>query len=42
MPKKTDLRAVGVVTVGVMLAGFIMYQLREFQTVRQASAGFNG
>jgi hypothetical protein len=40
MPKKSDLKAVGVVTVGVMLAGFLMFQLREIRTVQQASAGF--
>lgn len=42
MPKKADLKAVGIVTVGVMLAGFLMYQFRDVQLVAQASAGYNG
>jgi hypothetical protein len=42
MPKKQDLKAVAIVTVGVMLAGFLMYQFRDVQLVGQASAGYNG
>lgn len=42
MPKKQDLRAVAIVTVGVMLAGFLMFQFRDVQLVGQASAGYNG
>lgn len=40
MPKKQDLKAVGIVAVGVMLAGFVMFQFRDVQLVAQASAGY--
>lgn len=39
--KKTDIKAVATVTVGVILAGFVMNQLRGLQPVAQARAGFN-
>lgn len=40
MPKKQDVKAVAVVTVGVMLAGFLMYQFRDVGLVAQASSGY--
>lgn len=39
--KKADIKAVVTVTAGVVLAGFLMHQLRGIAPVAQASAGFN-
>lgn len=41
MPKKGDLKAVAIVTVGVMLAGFVMFQFRDVGVIGQSRAGFN-
>ncbi|WGT50156.1 hypothetical protein [Thioclava nitratireducens] len=40
MIKKQDVKAVGVVMVGVLLAGFVMYQFRDVSAVAQASNGY--
>jgi len=42
MPDKKDLRLVAVVTAGVMLAGFIMYQFRDVSIIDQSRNGFGG
>ncbi len=41
MLKKQDVKSVGLVAVGVMLAGFVMYQLRDVSVVAQARAGYD-
>lgn len=41
MVKKGDVKAVAIVMVGVMLAGFAMYQFRDVGLVNDARAGFN-
>ncbi|WP_255729313.1 MULTISPECIES: hypothetical protein [unclassified Epibacterium] len=41
MLKKQDVKSVGLVTVGVMLAGFVMYQLRDVSVIAQARAGYD-
>lgn len=41
MVKKGDVKAVAIVMVGVMLAGFAMYQFRDVGLVSDARAGFN-
>lgn len=41
MPKKGDLKAVAAVVVGVMLAGWIMYQFRDVGLVAEARNGFD-
>ncbi|SFN65136.1 hypothetical protein SAMN05216224_108140 [Thioclava dalianensis] len=41
MVKKGDVKAVAVVMVGVMLAGFAMYQFRDIGLVSQARNGYN-
>lgn len=40
MPKKADIKAVAIVTVGVLVAGLIMYQFRDVGLVNQSSSGF--
>jgi len=40
MLKKTDVKAVAVVVVGVMLAGFIMFQFRDVQLIGTARDGY--
>lgn len=41
MVKKGDVKAVAVVMVGVMLAGFAMYQFRDIGLIGQARNGYN-
>jgi hypothetical protein len=41
MPKKQDFKAVGIVAVGVMLAGYLMFQFRDVSVVAQASSGYS-
>lgn len=41
MPKKADVKAVAVVTVGVMVAGFLMYQFRDIGLIRAARSGYD-
>lgn len=38
--KKADIKAVATVTAGVVIAGFLMHQLRGIAPVAQARAGF--
>lgn len=40
MVKKQDVKAVGVVVAGVMLAGLIMSQFADFGAVHKARSGF--
>jgi hypothetical protein len=42
MLKRTDVKSVAIVVVGVMLAGYAMYQFRDINTVNEARAGFGG
>jgi len=39
--KKQDIKSVAIVTVGVMLAGFVMFQLRDVGVIAQARAGYD-
>ncbi len=41
MLKKGDVKAVSLVVVGVMIAGFAMYNLRSFDLIAQARAGYD-
>lgn len=41
MPKKQDIKAVGLVVVGVMIAGFAMHQFRDIDLIAQSRHGFN-
>lgn len=41
MLKKQDVKSVGLVAVGVMLAGFAMFQLRDVGLIAQARAGYD-
>lgn len=41
MLKKQDVKGVGLVMVGVMLAGIAMYQLRDVGLIAQARAGYD-
>lgn len=40
MPKKTDIKAVGIVVVGVILAGFVMNKFRDVEMVGQSRNGY--
>lgn len=40
--KKADFKLVGLMTAGVMLAGYLMYQFRDVGPVDQARSGFGG
>ena len=42
MPKKGDIKAVGTIVAGVMLAGWVMYQFRDVGPIGQARAGYGG
>lgn len=39
--KKGDARMVGLVTLGVIAAGFVMYQFRDVGLISQARAGYD-
>jgi hypothetical protein len=39
--KKQDIKSVALVSVGVMLAGFVMFQLRDMSIIAQARAGYD-
>jgi hypothetical protein len=41
MVRKADFKMVALVAVGVMLAGFTMFQLRDVALVNQARNGFD-
>ena len=41
MLKKDDVKSVGLVTVGVLIAGFIMHKMTGIAVVDQSRAGFN-
>ena len=41
MPKKSDLKAVAAVIVGVMAAGWIMYQFRDVGFIADARNGYD-
>ena len=40
MPKKNDVKAVGYVVVGVLIAGFLMQQLRDVALIADARDGY--
>ncbi len=42
MPKKADIKLVGLMTLSVMLAGYAMYQFRDVDAVDQVRSGFGG
>lgn len=41
MPKKSDLKFVALVAVGVIVAGYAMNQLKDVQLIDDASRGFS-
>lgn len=41
MLKKQDVKSVGLVAVGVMLAGYAMFQMRNIGIVAQMRAGYD-
>ena len=41
MPKKGDIKLVGLVALGVVVAGFAMYQFRDIGLIAQARAGYH-
>lgn len=41
MPKKADIKGVAVVMIGVIAAGFVMYQFRDIGLIAQARAGYD-
>lgn len=41
MLKKQDVKSVGLVAAGVMLAGFVMFHARDFGLVAQMRAGYD-
>ena len=42
MPKKTHVTAVVTTAVGVLLAGFVMYQVRDVAGIGDAQRGYTG
>lgn len=42
MPNKAQLKTVGAVVAGVILAGYAMYQFRDVGFVAQARDGYGG
>jgi|TARA_Y100001001_G_scaffold31345_1_gene26090 hypothetical protein len=42
MPKKTDIKFVALVAVGVMIAGYAMYQFRDVELIDNARNGYGG
>lgn len=42
MPKKTDLKMALTVAVGVFIAGYAMYMLKDIELVDDARKGFGG
>lgn len=42
MPKKTDLKLVAMVAIGVMVAGYAMHMFRDVGVVDDAKRGFGG
>ncbi len=42
MPKKADFKLFGIVMGAVLASGFVMYQLRDNDTVDQIRSGFGG
>jgi hypothetical protein len=38
---KGDVKTVGLVVLGVMLAGLLMYHMKDIELVRQAHGGFD-
>lgn len=42
MPKKTDVKFVALVAIGVMIAGYAMHQFRDVGAVDEARSGFGG
>lgn len=41
MPKKSDIKLVGLVAIGVMVAGYAMYQFRDVTLINQARSGYD-
>jgi len=41
MPKKTDIKFVGLVALGVFAAGYAMYMFRDVSVVDDARKGFS-
>lgn len=41
MLKKSDVKSVGLVAAGVMLAGFAMFHMRDIGIVAQMRAGYD-
>lgn len=42
MPKKTDIKFVALVAIGVLVAGYAMHQFRDVGVVDDAQKGFGG
>ena len=40
--KKTDLKLVGIVTGGVLLAGFLMHQFQDVDLIDRVRNGYGG
>lgn len=40
MPKKTDLKLIGLIAIGVMAAGFTMNMFRDVKIVNDIKSGF--
>ena len=40
MPKKQDVKAVAMVALGVMLAGWAMWQFRDVAMIAESRAGY--
>lgn len=41
MPKKTDVKLVAMVAVGVIVAGYVMYMGRDIGVLADANRGFS-
>lgn len=42
MPKKTDIKFVALVALGVVVAGYAMYQFRDVALIDEARSGLGG
>ncbi|WP_264754191.1 hypothetical protein [Tritonibacter mobilis] len=42
MPKKTDVKFVALIAVGVMIAGYAMNALSDVSVIRDAQRGYGG
>jgi len=42
MPKKTDIKFVAMITLGVMIAGYAMNALEDIGPIKDAQRGFGG